>query len=209
MRVSLQSIGARTSRWTVLDKHLTGHCTHCGLRERITKKSRVLPPARGKPRALRAPSSDGNEFRCHRWVQDFDELMMAGAELRAASSKPQPRGLEPRIDSQGTCDGYALSRQQQALMPCNEATAPPSVSRAVGAAFLKFDGSSKGYLTRHEFRCAHIALLGNPPSLVIQRNKEFSHPNVLLLLLTRSPASLSRARAVHRSSSTRSSQGSA
>ena len=43
---------------------------------------------------------------------------------------------------------------------CDEATA-----RSVGAAFVKFDAGAKGYLTRHELRCAHIALLGHAPSL--------------------------------------------
>ena len=42
---------------------------------------------------------------------------------------------------------------------CDEATA-----RAVGAAFVRFDAGAKGYLTRHELRCAHIALLGHAPS---------------------------------------------
>ena len=28
------------------------------------------------------------------------------------------------------------------------------------------DGGGKGYLTRHELRCAHISLLGHPPSLI-------------------------------------------
>ena len=39
-------------------------------------------------------------------------------------------------------------------------------ARAAAQAFVRFDGGEKGYLTRHELRCAHIALLGHPPSLV-------------------------------------------
>ena len=39
-------------------------------------------------------------------------------------------------------------------------------ARAAAHAFTRFDLGSKGYLTRHELRCAHVALLGHPPSLV-------------------------------------------
>ena len=42
-------------------------------------------------------------------------------------------------------------------------------SRAATAAFVRFDCGEKGYLTRHELRCAHVALLGHPPSLVRAR----------------------------------------
>ena len=38
-------------------------------------------------------------------------------------------------------------------------------SRAAAAAFARFDSGAKGYLTRHELRCAHIALLGHALSL--------------------------------------------
>ena len=40
------------------------------------------------------------------------------------------------------------------------------VARETSSTFLAFDVGSKGYLTRHELRTAHIAMLGHPPSLV-------------------------------------------
>lgn len=46
------------------------------------------------------------------------------------------------------------------------AAAQMDVAKAVSAAFLQFDTGSKGYLTRHELRAAHLALLGHLPSLV-------------------------------------------
>ena len=48
------------------------------------------------------------------------------------------------------------------------ASSAPSddTAKAVAAAFVRFDGGGKGYLTRHELRCAHVALLGHAPSLV-------------------------------------------
>ena len=52
-----------------------------------------------------------------------------------------------------------LRRRLARSATCDEATA-----RAVGAAFVRFDAGAKGYLTRHELRCAHIALLGHAPS---------------------------------------------
>ena len=39
-------------------------------------------------------------------------------------------------------------------------------ARECAEAFLQFDSGSKGYLTRHEYRVAHIAVLGHPPSVV-------------------------------------------
>lgn len=54
------------------------------------------------------------------------------------------------------------------LPPSYDPLAPAQYdpARACAQAFARFDGGSKGYLTRHELRCAHIALLGHPPSLV-------------------------------------------
>jgi len=40
------------------------------------------------------------------------------------------------------------------------------IAREVSSAFLQFDTDCKGYLTRHELRAAHIAILGHPPSLL-------------------------------------------
>ena len=40
------------------------------------------------------------------------------------------------------------------------------IAREVSSAFLQFDTDCKGYLTRHELRAAHIAIIGHPPSLV-------------------------------------------
>ena len=48
-------------------------------------------------------------------------------------------------------------------------------ARAAAQAFVRFDGGGKGYLTRHELRCAHIALLGHPPSLVCTVPSEKNH----------------------------------
>ena len=39
-------------------------------------------------------------------------------------------------------------------------------ARDVASAFVEFDSGSKGFLTRHELRAAHIAILGHPPSLI-------------------------------------------
>lgn len=38
--------------------------------------------------------------------------------------------------------------------------------RDLTAAFLEYDGGSKGHLTRHELKAAHLALLGYVPSLL-------------------------------------------
>ena len=38
--------------------------------------------------------------------------------------------------------------------------------RDLTAAFLEYDGGSKGHLTRHELRAAHLAVLGYVPSLL-------------------------------------------
>ena len=38
--------------------------------------------------------------------------------------------------------------------------------RELTAAFLEYDGSGKGHLTRHELRAAHLAVLGHIPSLL-------------------------------------------
>ena len=46
-------------------------------------------------------------------------------------------------------------------------------ARAAAQAFVRFDCGGKGYLTRHELRCAHIALLGHAPSLVRTRPRLF------------------------------------
>ena len=53
-----------------------------------------------------------------------------------------------------------------AMLAPPPATSDEATARSVGDVFLHFDGGAKGHLTRHEFRCAHIALLGHPPSLV-------------------------------------------
>ena len=45
-----------------------------------------------------------------------------------------------------------------------EETAADAAQRAVSAAFLEYDSGSKGYLTRHELRCTHLAVLGWNPS---------------------------------------------
>lgn len=40
------------------------------------------------------------------------------------------------------------------------------LAHTVAQAFVQFDTGSKGYLTRHELRVAHVAVLGHAPSQV-------------------------------------------
>lgn len=45
-----------------------------------------------------------------------------------------------------------------------------SAIRAASAAFLEYDSEAKGFLTRHEYKAAHLALFGWKPSLVHARS---------------------------------------
>lgn len=40
------------------------------------------------------------------------------------------------------------------------------LAHTVAQAFVQFDTGCKGYLTRHELRVAHVAVLGHAPSQV-------------------------------------------
>ena len=90
-------------------------------------------------------------------VQNHNVEVMKFAPPAADRPRPAPaRPLRPETGGVAEANGGMSTAGDW-----DEATA-----RTVGAAFVQFDGGSKGYLTRHELRCAHIALLGHPPSLV-------------------------------------------
>ena len=61
------------------------------------------------------------------------------------------------------CHPFARSRRALARMLSSP---DERCVRDLTAAFLEYDGGSKGHLTRHELRAAHLAVLGYVPSLL-------------------------------------------
>lgn len=70
-------------------------------------------------------------------------------------------------------------------------------AHAVAQAFVQFDSGCKGYLTRHELRVAHVAVLGHQPSLIeldaMLPKRSDGVPIGLVMVLTPSEAPTRRA----------------